>query len=175
MALGCTVHASGIRREALRQALRGILRHMSGAGEFYDHDDVLTRYLKHRSRPDNPNDAIERPIFLELVGNVGGLDIVDLGCGDAAFGREALDSGASSFNGIEVSQRMVDLARKQLGHPAASIEHLAIEQWLPPMAEADLVTSRLALQYVEDLSEVFRKVSVALRPGGERSCRLSIR
>ncbi|RUT10195.1 hypothetical protein DSM106972_006900 [Dulcicalothrix desertica PCC 7102] len=42
---------------------------MSEDKEFYDIPEVLKYYIAHRRRPDNPNDALERPIFLELAGN----------------------------------------------------------------------------------------------------------
>ncbi len=70
---------------------------MSEDTEFYDNLDVRTNYLAHRDRADNPNDTLERPIFLELSGNLSNLDIVDLGCGDAAFGQAALQAGARSY------------------------------------------------------------------------------
>lgn len=44
---------------------------------FYDNPEVRSQYLAHRDRPDNPNDALERPIFLELAGHLTGLDIID--------------------------------------------------------------------------------------------------
>lgn len=139
---------------------------MSDDGEFYDRDGVASTYLEHRQRPDNPNDTIERPTFLELVGDLSGLDIIDLGCGTAAFGREALEAGARSYLGIEVSERMADLARHNLEGLAGRVDHQAIEEWSAEAAGADLVTSRLALNYVEDLDGVFRQVRKALRPSG---------
>lgn len=48
---------------------------MSEDRAFYDNLDVRANYLAHRDRTDNPNDTLERPIFLELAGN---LDIFDL-------------------------------------------------------------------------------------------------
>lgn len=84
---------------------------MSGNREFYDNPEVRINYLVHRDRPDNPNDTLERPIFLELAGNLSNLDIVDLGCGNAAFRQAALLAGARSYIGIDSSQAMVDIAR----------------------------------------------------------------
>lgn len=139
---------------------------MPGHDEFYDRDDIHEAYLRHRQRPDNPNDAIERPIFLELAGDLSGLDIIDLGCGDARFGREALEQGARSYCGIEVSERMAALARRNLEDFNGRIEHQAIERWRAEPTTADLVTSRLALNYVEDLPGVFRQMHEALRPQG---------
>lgn len=137
--------------------------------EFFDRPDVRERYRAHRERPDNPNDAIERPIFLRLAGELRGLDIVDLGCGDAGFGVEALAAGARSYTGVEVSEGMVALAREALAgrrDGSAEVLHLPIERWRPEEAVADLVASRLALNYVEDPAPVLAAAHRALRPGG---------
>jgi SAM-dependent methyltransferase len=139
---------------------------MPDRDEFYDRDGVREEYLQHRQRPDNPNDAIERPIFLELAGDLAGLDIIDLGCGDARFGREALEQGAHSYLGIEVSESMATLARRNLEGLNGRIEKIAIEGWRAEPETANLVTSRLALNYVEDLTAVFRQMHEALLTEG---------
>ncbi len=139
---------------------------MPGSDEFYDQDEWFTTYLQGRERPDNPNDTIERPIFNEVAGDLRGLDIIDLGCGDARFGREALEQGANSYHGIEISQGMATLARKNLDGFNGRITHGPIEQWQPNPGEADLVTSRLVLNHVENLSAIFQWVHSALRAGG---------
>jgi len=133
---------------------------------FYDNPVIQARYLAHRARPDNPNDALERPIFLELVGNLSHLDIVDLGCGDAAFGQEALLQGARSYVGIEISEAMVALACQTLANTPGKVYHQSIETWQAREEETDLVCSRLALNYVQNLKTVFKESYKALRPGG---------
>jgi SAM-dependent methyltransferase len=133
---------------------------------FYDNDEVHNTYLAHRRSQDNPNDAIEHPLFMPLVGDLAGLDIIDLGCGDARFGHEALMMGARSYYGVEVSKSMATLARYTLEGTSGVIEQLAIEKWQAQSASADLVTSRLALNYVEKLAPVFKEAHKALRPGG---------
>ena len=62
--------------------------------EFYDDAAVFSTYMKHRETPGNANDTLDRPIVLELLGDVANRRILDLGCGDAAFGRELLAAGA---------------------------------------------------------------------------------
>lgn len=139
---------------------------MASPEAFYDSDDVRAEYLRHRARSDNPNDTLERPVFLEMAGDLTGLDIVDLGCGDAAFGREALEHGAASYRGFDASEQMASAGRQRLEGLNGHIEHQSIEQWRADPASADLVTSRLALNYVENLDTVFHEVTKALRPGG---------
>lgn len=139
---------------------------MSGDNEFYDNPEVQSQYLAHRNRSDNPNDTLERPIFLELTGDLRDLDIIDLGCGNAAFGKEALQQGARSYEGIEAAQAMVDLACQMLAGTSGQVRHEKIELWQSLEHQVDLVTSRLALHYVEHLNPVFQEIYKALRPGG---------
>ncbi|MBE9226365.1 class I SAM-dependent methyltransferase [Phormidium sp. LEGE 05292] len=139
---------------------------MPGNQEFFDNPEVLARYLAHRDRPDNPNDTLERPIFLGLAGNLSNLDIVDLGCGNADFGKQALLQGAHSYTGIEVSRAMVNLALETLANTSGKVHHQSIETWKAQSEQADLVSSRLALNYVEHLKPVFQQMYQALRPGG---------
>lgn len=139
---------------------------MTGDKAFYDNTEVRAKYLAHRARPDNPNNTLERPLFLELAGDLSNLDLVDLGCGDASFGKEALLQGARSYIGIEVSQAMVDIARQTLVNTSGKIHHESMEAWRAQSERADLVSSRLALNYVEHLEPVFQEMYKALRPGG---------
>lgn len=139
---------------------------MSEDRAFYDNIDVRTNYLAHRDRADNPNDTLERPIFLELAGNLSNLDIVDLGCGDAAFGQTALLVGARSYIGIDISQAMVDIASQTLANTSGKVYCQNIETWRSHDEQADLVSSRLALNYVEKLQPVFQQIYKALRPSG---------
>lgn len=139
---------------------------MSNSKEFYDDPEVRANYLAHRRRPDNPNDVLERPLFLELAGELTNLDIIDLGCGDASFGKEALLQGARSYQGIEISEAMVNIAHQMLADTTGKVIHESIETWRAQSEQADLVTSRLALNYIENLKPAFQEMYKALRPGG---------
>jgi SAM-dependent methyltransferase len=139
---------------------------MSKDKEFYDIPEVLGYYLARRGYPDNPNDTLERPLFLELAGNFTNLDIIDLGCGDASFGKDALLQGARSYEGIEVSSSMLDIARQTLAGTSGKVRHESIQTWKAKAEQFDLVSSRLALNYVENLKPVFQEIYKALRPGG---------
>jgi predicted TPR repeat methyltransferase len=88
---------------------------MASAGpHFYDDDAVFATYMQHRQRPDNPNDTLEKPVMRELLGTVPGRRILDLGCGDAAIGRELLEHGAAAYIGVEGSAKMVIVAAQTL-------------------------------------------------------------
>jgi cyclopropane fatty-acyl-phospholipid synthase-like methyltransferase len=61
---------------------------------------------------------------------------------------------------------MVNLAKEQLVGTAGEVELARMEDWRYPKEQFDLVLSRLALHYVEDVSAVFARVFEALVENG---------
>ncbi len=134
--------------------------------EFYDDAQVFATYMRSRERDETPNDTLEWPDLLDLIGPVAGRRILDLGCGDARTGRELLARGAASYLGVEPSVNMAGAAHALLHGTAGTVVQATIEEWGYPTAAFDLVLSRLALHYVEDVATAFRRVFGALVPGG---------
>ncbi len=56
----------------------------------YDDDTFFEKYNQKRSRGNTPNELIEQPIINELLGDISGKKILDLGCGDGKYGVELL-------------------------------------------------------------------------------------
>jgi len=135
-------------------------------GAFYDDPESFERYRQHRAWSLSPNAVMEGPALLEELGPVGGLRILDLGCGDAQVGRELLDAGASRYLGIDGSHRMVDAAQRMLEGTAGEVVRCDIEDFAWPEGSFDLVLSRMALHYVADLGAVLRGCYRCLVPGG---------
>ena len=133
---------------------------------FYDDDAVFHAYMQHRQRPDSPNNALELPILRELLGDLQGRRILDLGCGDAALGWEALALGCQSYIGLEGSRNMVAVAGETLAGTPGQVVHATIEGWDYPPARFDLVVSRLALHYIADFAQTLALVYRTLESGG---------
>jgi SAM-dependent methyltransferase len=133
---------------------------------FYDQDLVFASYTAHRQQVDNPPDTLEKPVLLDLVGAVAGLRILDLGCGSALFGREALEQGCQLYVGVDGSQNMVAMAERTLAGSPGQVIHSTIETWDYPQAAFDLVVSRLVLHYVEDFAAICTKVYQTLGANG---------
>jgi SAM-dependent methyltransferase len=133
---------------------------------FYDDDAVFATYMAARQRPDNPNDTLEQPVTLELLGDLAGRRVLDLGCGDAAFGRVVLARGGSIYLGVEGSRNMVAAAHKTLAGISGHVQHCMIDDWQAPAAGFDLAVARLSLHYLADLAPVFAQVYQALASGG---------
>ena len=56
----------------------------------YEEKDFLESFLQRRNRLESPNNSIEKPVIYELLGAFQNKRILDLGCGDALFGKELL-------------------------------------------------------------------------------------
>lgn len=134
--------------------------------QFYDNAQVFETYRRRRERPDNPNLTLELPMVRQLLGPVRGLDFLDFGCGDAAFGRELLTEGASSYFGVDGSTNMVEAAKRTLVGTGGKVVLGDMQTWTSPAAAFDRATARLALHYVPDLACVFASIHRALRPDG---------
>jgi SAM-dependent methyltransferase len=141
-------------------------REGSRGGAFYDENSVFERYREPRSGVSNPNEVMEEPALLAVLGSVEGLRVLDLGCGDAAIGRALLDAGCRRYVGIDGSENMVQTARSTLDGTSGEVMRRDIEDFSAPPDSFDLVISRLALHYIEDLGGVFDACRSCLAPGG---------
>jgi SAM-dependent methyltransferase len=133
----------------------------------YDREDFFSTYMKRRDRKDSPNNAIEGPIIKELLGDVHNKDILDLGCGDASFGKELLEWGAASYTGVEGSDQMAVVAERNVADKIATIIRENMESYHYPAQDFDIVTSRFAIHYVRDIPTLFQQVHKSLKENGK--------
>ncbi|MBA3867715.1 MAG: class I SAM-dependent methyltransferase [Anaerolineae bacterium] len=134
---------------------------------FYDDNDVFNTYMHSRQRTESPNDTIEKPVIMELIGAIQGRRILDLGCGDGVFGRESLANGCASYLGVEGSQNMVAVAQQTLAGTKGEVVLNTLENWDYPTAAFDLVVSRLVLHYIDNIDLLFANIHRTLLSGGQ--------
>ena len=134
----------------------------------YDHEEFRANFLKRRNRNDSPNNAIEKPIIYELIGDFQHKHVLDLGCGDATFGKELLNQGAAFYTGIEGSKLMAGEAELNLAKAEGNglIHQTTMESYDYPANTFDIVTSRFAIHYLSDLHTLFQNVHKCLKEGG---------
>ena len=136
-------------------------------GAFYDDGELFERYRSAVSPgPWSANFVMEEPALLDALGDVRGQRVLDLGCGDASIGSALLASGCRSYLGIDASARMVEAARDALLGTAGEARQDTIERFSAPPASFDVVVSRVALHYVEDLDAALAACRDCLGPGG---------
>ncbi len=136
-------------------------------GAFYDDGELFERYRAAvHPGPSSANFVMEEPALLDAIGDVRGLRILDLGCGDSSIGTRLLEGGCRSYLGIDASARMVEAAREALRGTAGEVRRGEVERFSAPANSYDLVLSRMALHYVEDLDAALAACRSCLSPGG---------
>ena len=76
----------------------------------FDNKVFFDSYMNLRDGA-NFNDLLEQPAMRALLPDISGMDILDIGCG---FGANCLEFSykAHSVTGIDISQRMLEVAEK---------------------------------------------------------------
>lgn len=102
-----------------------------------------------------------------MLPDFAGRDVLDLGCGYGWHCAYAAEHGARSVLGLDISGKMLEVAR---GHQAASVieyRRMAMEDADFADGSFDVVLSSLAFHYVADFGALVRKIVRWLRPGGD--------
>ncbi|TPG80428.1 class I SAM-dependent methyltransferase [Pseudomonas arsenicoxydans] len=108
--------------------------------------------------------APEWPALKSMLPPMKGLKVVDLGCGYGWFSRWASEQGADSVLGLDVSEKMLEQARKTTSAGNIQYSWADLEQLDLPKANFDLAYSSLALHYIKDLPGLFASIHAALKP-----------
>lgn len=113
------------------------------------------------------NGYMEHPAMRAQIGPVGGLKVLDAGCGPGFLMRYLLDQGVAEAVGFDVSPAMIAEARKRVGDDAA----LYVADMAKPLdfladGRFDLVVSSLAIDYVRDWSVPLAEFRRVLVDGG---------
>jgi SAM-dependent methyltransferase len=110
--------------------------------------------------------AAEHADLLALLPEVGGRRVLDLGCGAGQLARHLATCGAAEVVGVDISERMLALARADWAHPRVTYRRGAVEDVAFPPARFDLVVSALVLHYVADYRGLVARIAGWLAPGG---------
>ncbi|MFT2017015.1 class I SAM-dependent methyltransferase [Streptomyces sp. 796.1] len=131
--------------------------------EVYDDTLNVLTYARHA----------EEPTFRAVMGDVSGLDVLDLGAGTGIWTRRIKRAGAGRVVGLEISAAMVETAREREADELLGIVYHVgdvsqVHEDIEPAA-FDLVTGVNVLHYSasrDELVAMCRTASRALRPGG---------
>ena len=132
----------------------------------YDDPQFFAGYSKLNRFQHGWGSAMEHRTFVELLGDVQGKRMLDLGCGGGHLAFYLAEAGAAEVIGIDLSAQMLDIARTQHAHPRISYRQMSMEQADFPSASFDLVVSSLALHYVNDYAGLVGRIAQWLVPGG---------
>jgi ubiquinone/menaquinone biosynthesis methyltransferase len=150
-------------RESLSEALSGPEQKRRYVRRLFatiaDRYDFITRFLSFG------RDAAWKRRMIAMAAIVPGERVLDLACGtgDLAFLSAAC---GGRVTGLDVTPRMIDLARRKSGAPPAT--WIVGDMGALPVAASsfDVVTTGYGLRNVPDLPAAIAEISRVLAPGG---------
>jgi len=134
----------------------------------YDQGHIAEQYKEAKQQPWRWR--VETYSLMNLIGDVTGKKVLDVACGEGYFTRILRRAGASKVVGLDISERMIALARDQEAKEPLGIEYLVEDaRSVVPRQDFDLVVSAWLLVYAQDRAELARMchgLASRVRPGG---------
>ncbi|MEZ5553389.1 MAG: class I SAM-dependent methyltransferase [Pseudomonadales bacterium] len=132
----------------------------------YDDPQFYRGYSQLPRSIEGLSGAPEWSAVRSLLPDLRGARILDLGCGFGAFDRWAVEQGAHSVVGIDLSEQMLTRARELTSNPSIDYRAGDIAQLQIPEQNFDLIYSALAFHYIDDFPGLCRAMRRKLRDGG---------
>jgi toxoflavin synthase len=112
----------------------------------------------------------ERDLFVSMLGDPHGLEVIDLACGYGRYTRLVRELGARSAVGVDVSQAMVDQARSQTPPDLDGVKFVRHDvTTLPEIGRFDVAAAVWLFNYADSEDELTAMLAGARRnlgPGG---------
>ena len=134
------------------------------------YDDIAHEYRTIARDLEMPLHKAELYTFAQLIGDVQGKSVLDLGCGEGFYTRRLRRLGAARVVGVDISSEMVALAQQ-----AEALEPLGVDYRVADVrtegriGEFDLVVSFFMLNHAldrADLLSMCQGIAANLKPGG---------
>ncbi len=132
----------------------------------FDDQTFFEGYRRLRANENNANILIEKPALFSLLPPLSGKSVLDMGCGYGENCKEFVRLDASSVYGIDISKKMLEVARLENRDEKITYSELPMEEIDRLDREFDIVVSSLAVHYVCDFKKLARDVSRLLHDGG---------
>ena len=132
----------------------------------YDDEKFFSQYSRMPRSIDGLKGAGEWHVLRQMLPDFTGKRVLDLGCGFGWHCQYAVEHGAISALGIDLSEKMLTEARKRNTSPHIEYRCMAIEDFDFQPGSYDIVLSSLAFHYLESFADICAKVNRCLTSGG---------
>lgn len=132
----------------------------------YDDPGFFEKYSQMNRSIQGLDGAGEWETLKTLLPDFAGKRVLDLGCGYGWHCIYALEHGARAVTGIDLSEKMLEVAREKTSGRQATYLRMAIEDMAFGEDSFDIVISSLAFHYVKSFEEIAKKTNACLVKGG---------
>ena len=132
------------------------------------YDVIAKQYQKSKTLPFR--EFVEWYSFRKLLGNIAGKSVLDLACGEGFYTRRIKKNGAGRVMGVDISARMIELAKQQEAANPLMIDYIVgdvLKLW--EIGRFDLVVASYLLNYAqskEQLLDMCRAIAANLKSAG---------
>ena len=140
-----------------------------------DWNSMAEAYEQFNNAPDSYSFNIEWPCIRELLPDIRGREVLDVGCGTGIFTFLLEEYGPAALTGLDLSEEMLKIARSKAlarGSKAVFVQGDAagISEYVNN--PVDFIFSSTTTHYLKDLPGFFSGITRTLKSGG--SCILSV-
>ena len=132
------------------------------------YDTIAKQYQKSKQLPFRLH--IEAYTYLNLLGELGGKSILDLGCGEGFYTRKFRQQGATKVVGVDLSPKMIELAKQEEAQEPLGIDYIVDDVLnLGFLDSFDWVVASYLLNYAqtkEQLLQMCQSIFVNLKARG---------
>ena len=133
----------------------------------YDDNIFFQKYSQMSRSQQGLAGAGEWETLRELLPDFKDKRVLDLGCGYGWHCIYAMEHGASSVVGVDISHKMLEVAKEKTHFPQVEYKCCAIEDVEFPEESFDVILSSLAFHYVADYEILVKKIYRILKSGGK--------
>jgi len=136
------------------------------------YDAIAREYQRTKESPLRRH--VEAYSFFQMLGDVSGLAVLDLACGEGFYTRLIRQAGAAAVTGVDISSAMIALAKEDERQSPLGIAYLCGDvAVLPDLGAFDVVSAAYLLHYAPDestLQAMCVRIASQLKPGGRFVC-----
>lgn len=132
----------------------------------YDNETFFNQYSQMSRSVDGLKGAGEWHVLRRMLPDFKGKRVLDLGCGFGWHCLYAIEQGAVSALGIDISQKMIEEAKKKNVSSQIQYQCMAIEDFKFAPESYNIVISSLTFHYLESFADICKKVNRCLTKGG---------
>lgn len=132
----------------------------------FDNETFFEGYSELRSREINANTMLEQPAMKDMLPDLNGNSVLDLGCGCGHNCVEFINSGATRVIGVDISEKMLAVAKEESKNEKIEYINMSITDISALDEKFDLVYSSLAFHYIEDFEKLCKDIYGLLNENG---------
>jgi ubiquinone/menaquinone biosynthesis C-methylase UbiE len=121
-----------------------------------------------RKGKDYYREGLNNPAAFELIGDITGLSVLDLACGEG-YNTRILAGKSAKVTGIDFSEKMIEFAKQEEEREKLGICYKvmnAVDLHEFPNNRFDLATCFMSLQDIQDFEKAISEVARILKHGG---------